>query len=169
MKLWYSPASPFSRKVRMAAHELHLPDDAIVLEEVDPWTDPRLRILNPLAQAPTVELDDGGVLYESSVIIEYMNSVVMGPLIPAMGAGRWTTLRMQALCDGVATAAGRLHVGEQGGEPDPIEDRLVETIQAGLNQIERQRLNFERPGGDAGLFRLSLAGPRLARRPAAVG
>ncbi len=145
MKLWYSPASPFSRKVRMAAHELHLPDDAIVLEEVDPWTDPRLRTLNPLAQAPTVELDDGGVLYESSVIIEYMNSVVMGPLIPTMGAGRWTTLRMQALCDGVATAAGRLHAGEQRGEPDPIEDRLIETIQAGLDKIERQRLNFERP------------------------
>jgi glutathione S-transferase len=145
MKLWYSPTSPFSRKVRIAAHELHLPDDAFTLEEVDPWTDPRLRALNPLAKTPTVELDDGGVLYESSVIVEYMNTVVMGPLIPAMGAARWTTLRMQALCDGVATAAGRLHAGEQRGEPDPTEGRLVETIQAGLNQIERQRLNFERP------------------------
>ncbi len=145
MKLWYSPASPFSRKVRMAAYELHLPDDAFTLEAVDPWTDPRLRALNPLGKAPTVELDDGGVLYESSVIVEYMNTVVMGPLLPAMGAARWTTLRMQGLCDGVATAAGRLYAGEQRGVSDPTEVRLVDTIQAGLNTIERQRLNFERP------------------------
>jgi glutathione S-transferase len=85
------------------------------------------------------------VLYESSVIVEYMNTVVMGGLIPALGSSRWITLRQQGLCDGVAAAAARLHAGEARGVPDPIEDRLIESIQAGLNEIERHRLNFERP------------------------
>ena len=128
MKLWYSPTSPFARKVRMAAFELRLPDDTFDLIEVDPWSDAQLRGINPLGKVPVLRLDDGGVLYESSVIVEYMNTVVMGGLIPAMGRSRWTTLRMQGLCDGVATAAGRLFAGEQRGQADPIEDRLVETI-----------------------------------------
>jgi glutathione S-transferase len=145
MKLWSSPTSPFARKVRIAALELHLPDNAFELVEVDPLTDPRLRDLNPLGAVPALRLDDGGVLYESSVIVEYMNTVVSGGLIPAMGRSRWITLRMQGLCDGVATAAGRLFAGEARGEPDPVEGRLVETIQAGLNAIERERLNFDRP------------------------
>lgn len=145
MKLWFSPTSPFVRKVRMAAIELRLPDDTFELIEVDPWSDASLRGINPLGKVPALRLDDGGVLYESSVIVEYMNTVVMGGLIPAMGRSRWTTLRMQGLCDGVATAAGRLFAGEQRGQADPIEDRLVETIQAGLDAIERERLYFERP------------------------
>lgn len=145
MKLWYAPTSPFARKVRMAAFELNLPDDVFTLEEVDPWTDPRLRQLNPLGKVPVMQLDDGGVLYESSVMIEYMNTVVMGALIPAMGRSRWTTLRMQALCDGVSATAGRLFAAEARGVADPIEARLVDTLQAGLNAIERERLNFERP------------------------
>jgi glutathione S-transferase len=145
MKLWCSPTSPFSRKVRMAAIELHLPDDTFELVEVDPWTDPRVRGLNPLGKVPTVQLDDGGVLYESAVIVEYINTVVMGGLIPPLGRSRWTTLRMQGLCDSVAAAAGRLFAAEQRDAPDPIEERLVETIQAGLNAIERERLDYERP------------------------
>jgi glutathione S-transferase len=144
MKLWYSPTSPFARKVRIAAHELHI-DDALELEEVDPWTDARLRQLNPLAKVPTLQLDDGGVLYESSVIISYFDSNVMGGLIPHLGSARWRALRFEALCDGLSTAAGRIFAGERRGDPDPIEDRLVEAVQAGLDAMERERLNHERP------------------------
>lgn len=115
------------------------------LIEVDPWSDERLRAVNPLGQVPAIELDDGGMLYESSVIVDYMNAVVMGGLIPPLGRARWTTLRLQGLCAGVATAAGRLFASEQLGAPDPLEARLVETIQAGLNAFERERLNDERP------------------------
>ena len=49
------------------------------------------------------------------------------------------------MCDGVATAAGRLYAGEQRGQPDPIEDRLIEAIQSGLDAMERERLNYDRP------------------------
>lgn len=144
MKLWFSPTSPFARKVRVAAYELHI-DEAIELEEVDPWSDTRLRALNPLAKVPTLVLDDGQVLYESSVIVSYFDSNVMGGLIPHMGSARWRALRFEAMCDGVAQAAGRLHAGERRGQPDPAEDRLIEAIQAGLDAMERERLNFERP------------------------
>ncbi len=144
MKLWFSPTSPFARKVRIAAHELHI-DGALELEEIDPWSDARLRALNPLAKVPTLVLDDGQVLYESSVIISFFDSNVKGGLIPHMGSARWRALRFEAMCDGIATAAGRLYAGEQRGQPDPVEDRLVEAIQAGLDAMERERLNFDRP------------------------
>lgn len=60
MKLWYAPTAPFARKVRVAAHELGLAEK-LQLVEVDPWSDPRLRALNPLAKVPTLVLDDGEV------------------------------------------------------------------------------------------------------------
>ncbi|MDI3290251.1 glutathione S-transferase N-terminal domain-containing protein [Polyangium sp. 15x6] len=46
MQLWLAFTSPFARKIRIAAHELGLAGE-IVLVETDPWTDPRLRAVNP--------------------------------------------------------------------------------------------------------------------------
>jgi glutathione S-transferase len=69
MQLWYAPTSPFARKVRIAAHELGLAY-RIGLIKADPWTDKRLRALNPLAKVPTLVLDDGRALYESALICQ---------------------------------------------------------------------------------------------------
>ncbi len=72
-QLWYAPTSPFARKVRIAAHELGLAD-ALELVEVNPWTDARLRALNPLAKVPTLVLASGDALYEPGVICDYLDA-----------------------------------------------------------------------------------------------
>lgn len=51
MQLYYSPTSPFARKVRVLINELKIQDQFDFLP-VDPWTDPNLRPINPLVQSP---------------------------------------------------------------------------------------------------------------------
>ena len=112
MKLFFASTSPFARKVRIAVRELGL-GQQIEEIEVNPWTSDELRRLNPLAKVPTLVLDDGGILYESGLIAEYLNGRAGGSLIPPVGEARWHALRLQAMADGMATAAGRLYADMQ--------------------------------------------------------
>lgn len=139
MELYYAPTSPFARKVRIAAHELGL-TARIVLRRVDPWTDAGLRALNPLAKVPTLVTDEGGVLYESAVICDWLDS--LGPirrLIPAEGAARWRALLLQGLADGACTAAGRLFADERrpaGQQVPAMIARFHEARDAALDRLE---------------------------------
>jgi glutathione S-transferase len=60
---------------------------------------------NPLGKVPTLYTDDGQTLYDSRVICEYLNSLADGPLFPASGRQRWSTLTQQSLGDGILDAA----------------------------------------------------------------
>ena len=61
---------------------------------------------NPLGKIPCLVLDDGGALYDSRVICEYLDTLHPGArLFPAGGAARWEALRLQALADGIMDAA----------------------------------------------------------------
>jgi glutathione S-transferase len=60
--------------------------------------------LNPLGKVPALERDDGTVLFDSPVIVEYLDSLKAPALLAASGEPRWTTLRFQALADGVLDA-----------------------------------------------------------------
>lgn len=107
MKLFYSAISPFVRKVLVAAIELGLreriellPAKAHVIER--DWT---IVEKNPLGQVPTFMADDGTVLYDSRVIIEYLNALGDGHLIPRGGAARWNALVEHSLADGILNAA----------------------------------------------------------------
>ncbi len=106
MKLYYSKASPFARKVRVSAILLGL-DRQIELIETDPFADPpELLGANPLGLIPTLVTQDGFAFFESPVICEYLNGIAKDlPIIPAAGAARWISLRLQALGDGIMTAA----------------------------------------------------------------
>ena len=106
MKLRYSQTSPFVRKVLMAAHEVGLAD-RIELSPIDVWSpDSPIVRDNPLSKIPTLLTDDGMVLFDSPVIVEYLDSLHEGrKLIPATGPGRWVALRQQALGDGICDAA----------------------------------------------------------------
>ena len=105
MRLRYSPSSPFVRKVSVFAIETGL--DAKI-ERVP--TNPMKRAdvagsPNPLGKVPCLETDDGMVLYDSPVILEYLDTLHGGPpLIPREGRARWDTLRRQALADGILDA-----------------------------------------------------------------
>lgn len=104
MKLLWSSRSPFVRKVMIAVHETGLADRITTERTVVAPTKPNLDVmrLNPLNKLPTLVLDDGTALYDSRVIVEYLDTLHEGPkLIPASGTARFTVLRRQALADGV--------------------------------------------------------------------
>src|ERR1700726_3522694 len=92
MKLTYSPASPFARKVRIAAIELGLIDKIeFVPTAVAPAqpNDEYSRI-TPVKKLPVLILDNGDVILDSYVIVEYLDELAGGgKLIPASGPLRW--------------------------------------------------------------------------------
>lgn len=107
MKLYYSPTSPYVRKVRVVAIERGLAD-RIELVALSPFEDAeRLSSANPLMKVPALAREDGPSLFDSPVICEYLDALgpEAGRLIPQSGEPRWRTLRMQALADGVLDAA----------------------------------------------------------------
>lgn len=107
MKLWYSPASPFARKVRASAIELGLAERIELMEISVLPSKPNeaLARKNPLIKVPALEAEDGTVLYDSRVICEYLQELAGGgALFPAAGRARWQALRRQALGDGIMDA-----------------------------------------------------------------
>ena len=101
-----SPASPFVRKVSIAADVLGL-DREIAVELAD-TVDPNdtVRQQNPLGKIPALVLEDGTVLFDSRVILEYLDHRAGGGrIIPKDAAARFAALRLQALADGVMDAS----------------------------------------------------------------
>ncbi len=103
MKLHWSPRSPFVRKVMIVVHERGLVDRITCVRTVAAMTKPHAELMedNPLSKIPTLVLDDGGVLYDSAVICEYLDAFGGAPkLFPAEPKARFEALRRQALGDG---------------------------------------------------------------------
>ena len=99
-------ASPFVRKVRIAAGILGL-ESRITLEPADTVnpTD-TVRAQNPLGKIPALVLDDGTVLFDSRVIVDYLDHVAGGGrIVPAEPKARFAALRLQALADGLMDAS----------------------------------------------------------------
>ena len=103
MKLLASPASPYTRKVRIVLAEKRIECD---MENVDvqPVDNP-VNAHNPLGKIPTLVLDDGTALYDSRVIVEFLDSVSpISRLIPDGMRERVAVRRWEALADGVLDA-----------------------------------------------------------------
>jgi glutathione S-transferase len=101
-----SPASPFGRKIRIAAAILGLAEriEIVVADTNDPQDS--LRRQNPLGKIPTLLLEDGSALYDSRVIVEYLDFLAGGGrIIPAAPGPRFNALTRQALADGIMDAA----------------------------------------------------------------
>ncbi len=108
MKLHSNPASPYGRKVKVAAHETGLIGSLAIHNVQTTAVGPDLGLAadNPLGKIPCLVLEDGGALYDSRVICEFLDSLHRGtPLFPKDGAERWAALRLQALADGILDAA----------------------------------------------------------------
>ena len=104
MKIAYSAASPYVRKVMACAIARGLND------KIERWkvgtTDPALPPVNPLSKVPSLITDEGMSLYDSPVICEYLDSLGSAPkLFPAPGPARWKALTQQALGDGILDAS----------------------------------------------------------------
>ena len=106
MILRSSPPSPFGRKVKIAAGILGLTDRISVVVADTNSADDALRTQNPLGKIPTLVLADGRTLFDSRVILEYLDHVAGGGrIIPSEPDARFAALRLQALCDGIMDAS----------------------------------------------------------------
>ena len=108
MKLYFSPLSPFVRKVRVAAMELGLDKkiELVTVATTPVAMSPDLAKANPLGKLPTLATDDGDLLFDSGVIVEYLDALAGGGrIIPAAGPDRWRVKRTEALADGLCDAA----------------------------------------------------------------
>ena len=140
MKLYYSPTSPFVRKVNVFAIETGL-DNQLEWVTINPWqAEVVLTAENPLSKIPTLVTDDEQVIYDSHVICEYLDSLHgKNKLIPEKGNARWHALRLQALADGMLDA-GILRFMEkkrvpaqQSADWDAMQKNAIER---GLNYLE---------------------------------
>jgi glutathione S-transferase len=105
MKLFYSPTSPYVRKVMACAVALDL-DQQIERVTTNPWdSGAELLAQNPLSKVPCLVTDDGLALFDSPVICEYLDYLGRGTLFPPAGASRWRALKAQAIADGMTDAA----------------------------------------------------------------
>jgi glutathione S-transferase len=107
MILRSAPASPFGRKVKIAASLLGLSNAFTVVDaDTGSGTD-SIRRENPLGKIPTLILQDGTALFDSRVIVEYLEHLTTGGarVIPVDTPLRFRVLTLQALADGVMDAA----------------------------------------------------------------
>jgi len=160
MKLYYSPPSPFARKVIVAAYELGL-IDRIALEKVAVTPVSQNDVVaaaNPLAKVPTLVLDDGQAVFDSRLIVDYLDTLTDRSLAPREGPARWRALTELAQADGLLDAA-LLARYETMMRPQPL--RWDEWTQGQLGKVRRALDAFEgserRAGDDLGIADIGVA------------
>lgn len=114
MTLHWSPRSPYVRQVMIAAAELGLSDRIRTVRTLVGGTVPHVELMrqNPLGKIPTLVLEDGGILYDSGVIVEYLDGLHGGKKLFPVGARRLVALRRRALGQGLIDI-GLLWLGER--------------------------------------------------------
>jgi glutathione S-transferase len=117
MKLIGSLTSPFVRKVRIVAMEKHI--DLEFTVDV-PWTpDTKVPDSNPLGKVPVLLMDDGTTLFDSRVIVEYLDTVTpVSRLVPEGNRQRIAVKRWEALADGVVDAAALIFLERTQRAPE---------------------------------------------------
>ncbi len=142
MKLIGSTTSPYVRKVRIVMAEKKL-DYQFVTEDV--WAaDTTISAANPLGKVPCLIMEGGEALFDSRVIVEYVDTLSpVGKLIPDRGRERAEVKTWEALADGLLDAAilARLEAtwpGRQEGERSQAWiDRQMKKIEDSLNAMGR--------------------------------
>lgn len=148
MRLFYSVGSPFARVVRIALLETGL-DARVVKQEVT-----RVRLyspvsevlaFNPIGRVPTLELDDGTILTESKLILDYIDAFNPGrKLLPRDGSDGWRTLaemgQASGLLDGIVTWMRALLPPEPQRAPAVIA-RETERVNRAADALEQAVIN----------------------------
>ncbi len=127
MKLIGSLTSPYVRKTRVVLAEKKIDYD-FVLES--PWVEGNAVVkYNPLGKIPVLVLDDDSTLFDSRVIVEYLDNMTPNnKLLPASGRERISVKRWEALADGICDAAAAAFL--EAKRPKKMQDP---------SWIERQR------------------------------
>jgi glutathione S-transferase len=141
MILRSTPSSPFARKVRIAVAVLGMADK-IAVQETD-LNDPAdsIRKQNPLGKIPALVLNDGATLYDSRVILDYLDHLAGGGrIIPRDAPARYDALRLQALCDGALDASVLIvYEGRYRKENQRVQawvDRQADKVKRTLDSLE---------------------------------
>jgi glutathione S-transferase len=119
MKLLYSLTSPYARKVRIVAAEKRIAIDLeqVVLADADCPVPHH----NPLGKIPVLIMDDGESLYDSSVIVDYLDQrTPVSHLIPQDTKSKFQVKRWESLADGVCDAGVAVMVEQR--RPENLQD-----------------------------------------------
>jgi glutathione S-transferase len=104
-KLFFSPHSPYARKVRIFARERGVQSAIKEIEVAPLQDDSALRPANPLGKVPALELESGETYFDSPLLIEVIDALGSGPsAIPQEPPGRFKMLWWQSLADGAIDA-----------------------------------------------------------------
>lgn len=158
MELKYSPTSPYVRKVLVVAHELGI-KDRLQLTNTDPRAErASLSQLNPLSKIPTLITDGGAVMFDSSVICEFLDAEFGDHrLLPSSGQRRWEILTRSVLAQGALDAAILVRLEEMR----PESERSAHWIATQLGRVQSVLDHFEatiaRSGAGLDLSQITLA------------
>ena len=143
MKLLGSLTSPFVRKARIVLAEKKI---EYTFEPDNPWDEKsRVPDANPLGKVPVLVLEDDSTLFDSRVIVEFLDSVSpISRLIPANNREKIEVKRWEALADGVLDAAVMVVLERRR----PSKQRSEPTIKLQMEKIERGLAVMSRDLGD---------------------
>jgi len=140
LRLIASLTSPYVRKVRIVMAEKRI-DCQLELDDV--WSpDSRIQDSNPLGKVPCLIMEDGGAVFDSRVIVEYLDTMTpIGKLIPAAGRERAEVRTWEALADGILDAAilARLETTQRAPEMQSQKwlERQMGKVHAGLKAMSQ--------------------------------
>ena len=156
MKILYSPASPYSTKVRMAAHYAGYAAESVLTDtNANP---PELIDSNPLGKIPTLILDDGRALYDSRTIMHFIDRETKGKLYPRNAGKRTDVELLEALCDGICDSLLSIVYEKRSHPPEKVHqpwiDRQWEKVERSLDYLNA---NLPKTGAklNAGHFALA--------------
>jgi glutathione S-transferase len=137
MQLIGSLTSPFVRKVRIVAAEKFIEYELVI---DTPWSEEtRVPEFNPLGKVPVWIMEDGKTLFDSRVIVEYLEHVSpVGHLLPKDARPRIAVKRWEALADGVSDAAALVFVERKRAADKQDQEwiqRQMAKIKAGLKMM----------------------------------
>lgn len=163
MKLYWSPRSPFVRKVMVCAHELSIAERIeTVYARVSPaQVDAEVLKVNPIGRIPALVTESGMVLYDSHVICEYLDAEHgRSTLFPRDATRRWDALRRLALGDGMLETGvlwrnERIRPAPQ--QSSPILLALDQKMTAALAAVEADAAALKLDGIDIGEITLGCA------------
>lgn len=139
MKLIGSLTSPYVRKVRIVLGEKSIDHEFTNDPPFSP--DTRVAQVNPLGKVPALIMDDGYILFDSRVIVEYLddlNGPESGRLIPAVGPQRLRVKRWEALADGIIDACVAIYLERKRPESQQSQEwieRQQKKIDQGLQAV----------------------------------
>src|SRR4029453_4828007 len=142
--------SPFGRKARIAVSVLGLDGKIeVVPASTQDDSDP-LPTQNPLGKVPVLILDDGSTLFDSPVVLEYLDVLAGGgKILPKDIKARFDALRLEALADGIPD--GSILIFSEGAHRPPEMavqkwlDRQAGKVERGLEALEKAPPGLDSP------------------------